>query len=71
MWVKEILSLGHPHLVKFKTSLFLVNVEVFFSQLKNQNQNVAGELLWETEAAAKAYTKQVEPTLYNRGGRKC
>ena len=61
-WVYEMLSIGpkHPIRDKFNETHFLADIDIFLSQLKNQN--TSGETLCEIEAAAKAYAKNVRQT---------
>ena len=61
-WVYEVLSKGpkHPIRDKFSETHFLADIDIFLSQLKNQK--ISGETLYEIEAAAKAYAKNVRQT---------
>ena len=61
-WVHEVLSMGpkHPIRYKFNDTHFLVDIDVFLSQLKNQK--TFGYILSKIEAAAKAYAKNERQT---------
>ena len=50
----------HPIRDKFNETHFLADIDIFLSQLKNQKSS--GETLFEIEAAAKAYAKNVRQT---------
>ena len=54
-WARSI-----PLEKKFNETHFLADIDLFFSQLKNQK--TSGETLCEKEAAAKAYAKNVRQT---------
>ena len=50
----------HPISKKFNKTLFLADINIFLSQLRNQK--TSGETLCEIEAAAKAYAKHLRQT---------
>ena len=58
MIIHEELSIGlkHPIRDKFNETLFLADIDIFQSKLKNQKASV--ETLCRIEAAAKAYAKK-------------
>ena len=54
------MSPKHPIRDKLNETHFLTDIDFFLSQLKNQK--TSGETLYEIEAAAKAYAKNVRQT---------
>ena len=66
-WVQQVLVLGPKHPVKNKINEthFLVDIDIFLSDLKNRKIPV--EALWEIEAVAKAYAKMVKQTPSDKG----
>ena len=61
--VHEMLSMGpkHPIRDKFSQTLFLADIDIFLSQLRNFFKKL-GETLCEIKAAAKAYAKNLRQT---------
>ena len=66
-WVQQVLALGPKHSFrdKFNETLFLADIDIFLSDLKNRK--VPGEALCEIEAVAKTYAKRVKQTPTDKG----
>ena len=58
----------HPVRDKFRETLFLAEIDIFLSDLKNRE--VPGEALCEIEVVAKAYAKRVKQTSSDKGVQK-